>query len=212
MFLLSLFVLGFSMQPNPPKWPSSVHVNPSQSVIDQYYRRLGGNSKCCGVRDANGHFSQERVAFLFESGYHNVKAKVGYYTSVIGVGDATIQGLVTNNGYSSQNGALSNFWRSVENIKIASSVTYAVSQASPMREVTIQGDLRLFDGNGWSSGGFLADSTVTGSIYSGSQQQFFTRNTEFRSYPNGNWNMVFAGCPSAGSSVCGKKTVVSTVP
>ena len=93
--------------------------------------------------------------------------KVGYYTSVIGLGDATIQGLVTNNGYSSHNGALSNFWRSVENIEISSSVTYAVSQASPMRGVTIQGDLRLFEGDGWSSGGFLADSTIHGNIYSG---------------------------------------------
>lgn len=212
MFILCLFALGLSMQPNPPQWPSSVQINPSQSVIDSYYKRLGGNSHCCGVRDANGHFSQERVAFLFDSGYHNVKAKVGYYTSVIGLGDATIQGLVTNNGYSTHNGALSNFWRSVENIEISSSVTYAVSQASPMRGVTIQGDLRLSEGDGWSSGGFLADSTIHGNIYSGSQQQFFTRNTEFRSYPNGNWNMVFAGCPSAGSSTCGKKTVVSTVP
>ena len=35
---------------------------------------------------ARGHFSSERLAFLFKPGRYDVEAKIGYYTSVSGLG------------------------------------------------------------------------------------------------------------------------------
>jgi hypothetical protein len=51
---------------------------------------------------------------------------------------------------------------------------WAVSQAAPMRRVFVDGDLDLYQYNqgyyaGYSSGGFMADSHITGMISSGSQ-------------------------------------------
>lgn len=43
-----------------------------------------------------------------------------------------------------------------------------------MRRTRVVGDITL--GTGFSSGGFLANSEVTGTLYAGSQQQFFFRN------------------------------------
>lgn len=112
-------------------------------------------------------------------------------------------------------GALNNFWRSVENVSIIPTLgslnrrgkgiakdenVWAVSQAAPMRNVHIKGDyaysssgsLRLFD-IGWSSGGYMANSKVDGHIEAGSQQQWFSRNSEWNQWLHGNWNIVDVG-------------------
>ncbi len=73
---------------------------------------------------------------------------------------------------------------------------WAVSQAAPMRRVHVRGNLQLDDG-GWSSGGWLADSTVDGQVRSGSQQQWISRNTSWGSWTGSNWNMVFVGAQNA---------------
>jgi hypothetical protein len=63
------------VQPNPPIWPSSVHVfNPFDKDIGDIIAAL--------TVDLNdrilGHFSQKRVAFLFSPGiYVNESIKVG---------------------------------------------------------------------------------------------------------------------------------------
>lgn len=100
-------------------------------------------------------------------------------------------------------GALANFWRSAENFAITPQdngvMTWAVSQACPLRRAVINGDLNLFQynppytGAGYASGGFMADVTVSGTIISGSQQQFFTRNSAMKEWKTGVWNMVFVG-------------------
>jgi len=92
---------------------------------------------------------------------------------------------------------LDNFWRSAENIATGTTL-WAVSQACPLRRVAIRGDLNLYQYNsgccaGEASGGYLGDSTVTGSVTSGSQQQWFTRNTRVGDWKGGVWNMVFVG-------------------
>ena len=71
-----------------------------------------------------------------------------------------------------------------------------------MRRVHIDGNLNLSDKGGYSSGGYLSDARVTGNIYSGSQQQWFSRNVEMGSWHNGVWNMVFLGCKGAPNSHC----------
>jgi hypothetical protein len=113
-------------------------------------------------------------------------------------------------------GALDNFWRSAENFSVTSSKTWnnhvttlwAVSQAAPLRKVHVTGNLDLYQYNsggfaGYASGGYMADVTVTGGIYSGSQQQFMTRNTQMGQWFNGVWNMVFVGCQGAPATHCG---------
>jgi hypothetical protein len=92
-----------------------------------------------------------------------------------------------------------NFWRGAENLSIAPEggpALWAVSQASPLRRVHIRGDLQL-DDHGWSSGGFLADAVVDGTIRSGTQQQWLTRNSRIGGWVGSNWNMVFVGVAGA---------------
>jgi hypothetical protein len=85
------------------------------------------------------------------------------------------------------NGALCNFWRSAENVKVSNhwkSMTWAVSQASPIRRIVVDGDLHLTD-RGWSSGGYMADMKVSGKILASGQQQYFSRNTDMGSWSGG---------------------------
>lgn len=204
-------------EPNPPAWPSSVLVFNSekdsaseiQAQVDAIFAQNGGPNP-----PFNGQWSSGRYALLFQPGsYSGVTVNVGYYTSVVGLGlqpTDTVIGAVTcqNGDFDYSGGALSNFWRSAENFATkptqiwnngaAPSMMWAVSQACPLRRVDIEGDLSLFQYNygccaGYSSGGFMADMTVAGTVYSGSQQQFFTRNTQLGAWVGGNWNMVFAG-------------------
>jgi hypothetical protein len=168
---------------------------------------------------------------LFQPGNHTLNVNVGYYTSIIGLGkapgDTQISNVISENGsFDYRNGALSNFWRSAENFYTKPSrrlwngkpgMLWAVSQAAPLRRVLIDGDLYLYEYNsgnpsaGYSSGGYMGDCLVSGVIDSGSQQQWFTRNSYMKSWPHGNWNMVFVGCENAPSSHCGKPNPYTTV-
>ena len=206
-------------EPNPPAWPENVKVfdpeDPhTQSVIDSIFKENGGHEP-----PFHGEWSESRYALLFKPGDHNVDVNVGYYTSVIGLGktpqETKIKTVICENGDFTHTdigylGALNNFWRSAENFYTKPSKTWnnrvtmlwAVSQASPLRRVFVDGDLDLFQYNsgdmaGFSSGGFLADSHITGAIHSGSQQQWLTRNTDMNHWEDGAWNMVFVGCNNA---------------
>jgi hypothetical protein len=91
--------------------------------------------------------------------------------------------------------ALSNFWRAAENLTVVptdGANTWAASQAAPLRRVHIRGHLALSE-EGYTSGGFLADSLVDGAVSSGTQQQFFSRNTAWQLWNGGVWNMMFVG-------------------
>jgi hypothetical protein len=140
---------------------------------------------------------------LFKKGTYYLDVKVDYYMQVLGLGDSpddvVIEGAVRSNT-THGNSVLTNFWRSVENLtvipKVNSTMVWGVSQAAPLRRVHIKGNLQLFD-KGYASGGFLADSKIDGTINSGPQQQWFTRNTEFGNWEGGNWNMMFMGVPQA---------------
>jgi hypothetical protein len=191
-------------EPNPPTWPSSVYVfDPSQSsqtqsVVDSVYAKQGGHNP-----PFNGQWSSDRYAFLFKPGSHSVTVNVGFYTSVIGLGTAPTDTNITqvrceNGDFDYTGGALSNFWRSAENFANGGNMLWAVSQASPLRRVYVKGNLDLYQYNsgccaGYASGGWLSDSVVTGTITSGSQQQWITRNTQIGTWNGGVWNMVFVG-------------------
>lgn len=120
---------------------------------------------------------------MFHPGQHNVNVDLGYYVSVHGLGASptdTVLGnlMVLNADNDFTNGALSNFWRSAENVKVTPNgpMIWAVSQAAPLRRTVVEGDLNLFhvspgqQAGGYASGGFMADVQVTGTVTSGSQQ------------------------------------------
>jgi hypothetical protein len=90
---------------------------------------------------------------------------------------------------------------------------WAVSQGTSFRRVHVKGPLSLADG-GFSSGGFVVDSLIDGQVNSGSQQQFFTRNTDWGSWTGGVWNMVFVGDgkPPLGAWPGSPYTVVTKTP
>ena len=166
-------------------------------------------------------FGTQRYAVLFQPGTYGSVADplvftVGYYTSVAGLG-LNPGGVVINGAIDSLNQcsgdsctALVNFWRSVSNLTInvtggtdchANTEFWAVSQASPLRRVHINGNMTLFDycsNPNYSSGGFIADSQFTGgTVINGSQQQFMTRNSDLDGWTNSVWNQVFCGTSGA---------------
>ena len=178
-----------------------------QNTVDNVFNEMETNQ-----------FGTERYALLFKPGKYNTNVNVGFYTSVMGLGktpdDVDITGAVRCEAdwFPGQPGnATQNFWRSVENVAITpkyqsnnvtkaeGDLTWAVSQAAPMRRTHVKGNLSLWDpykddyDNGWASGGFIADTKVDGTISSASQQQFFTRNSDMSSWNGSNWNMVFVG-------------------
>ncbi|SCF44478.1 hypothetical protein GA0074696_6004 [Micromonospora purpureochromogenes] len=167
-----------------------------QSTVDRLF-----------TRQEHNEMGTDRYAVLFKPGRYEVNARLGYYTTVAGLGehpdDVEIHGAVRVVGQPDPNSpagisALTNFWRSAENLAITPtdwSNQWAVSQASPMRRVHVKGILWLEPGNGgYSSGGFIADSKVDGITINGSQQQWLTRDSELGGdWTNGVWNQVFSG-------------------
>ena len=71
---------------------------------------------------------------------------------------------------------------------------WANSQAVSLRRVNFNDGIVLSDGEGWSSGGFMADCKVEKMVSSGSQQQYLFRNNNWGYFENGVWNMVFYRC------------------
>ncbi len=171
--------------------------------------------------DATGQFNGNRYALLFKPGAYTVDVPVGYYMQVLGLGafpdDVTITGRVHSEGHwsggASKYNATQNFWRGLENFAVVPTANvgtlpvsgeaddggvymrWAVSQACPFRRMHVKGDIDLWQGpkDGWSSGGWMSDSKVDGVVNSGSQQQWFARNSEWTTWNGINWNHVFMG-------------------
>jgi hypothetical protein len=172
----------------------TVDMKEIQAVIDTVFARQSA---------PGSEFSTNRYALLFKPGKYNLDVRVEYYMQVLGLGespdDVVINGSVRSNTLD-RGSVLVNFWRSVENLTVVptenDTMVWGVSQAAPLRRVHIKGNLQLFD-KGYASGGFLADSKVDGTISSGPQQQWFTRNTDMGKWIGGNWNMMFVGVNGA---------------
>lgn len=151
----------------------------------------------------NNQFGSQRTAILFKPGTYNVDIPVGFYTSVMGLGampdDVNITNMVHSDPYLDNNNATCNFWRSLENFSVspASSMKWAVSQANPFRRIHVRNrGLLLHANNGWASGGWISDSMIDGTVESGSQQQWISRNAQWGGWIGGAWNMVFVGIPN----------------
>jgi hypothetical protein len=169
-------------------------------------------------------FTDRRVAHLFKPGAYSVHDDVGYYTSVAGLGqnpgDVTINGDVTVDAFneSDQGVALQNFWRSAENLAInpsSGSDRWAVAQAAPFRRIDVHGNLQLYPASfGFASGGYTADTRVSGETASVSQQQWYTRDSQLGSWAGGVWNMVFSGTSGAPANTFPSppETTLATTP
>ncbi len=154
--------------------------------------------------NTEGQFSTNRYQVFFMPGTYSTQAQVGYYEAVAGLGQSpqavSINGYLTANLTDSNGNVTDNFWRSLENMAINSPTTlqWAVSQGADFRRMYINGPLQLTNTNcGFASGGFIADSVITGNVNPCSQQQWYTRNSSMGSWSGFNWNMVFSGVQGA---------------
>ncbi|MFF1820158.1 discoidin domain-containing protein [Kribbella sp. NPDC058245] len=161
-------------------------------------------------------FGTQRYAVVWKPGTYTADVNLGFYTQVAGLGlspdDVNLNGhvrveadwLQQGDNPNNKGNATQNFWRSAENLSVTTPAgqieRWAVSQAAPYRRMHLKGapEVQLWNGgDGWASGGLFADSKIDGRVVSGSQQQWFSRNSEFGSWAGSVWNMVFVGTNGA---------------
>ena len=164
-----------------------------QALLDTLFNRQTGRK---------GEFSENRYAVFLKPGTYDLDIRMDYYMHLAGLGktpdDVVVHGAVRSNT-TMWGSVLCNFWRAVENLSVEpvkDTMVWGVSQAAPLRRVHVKGNLQLFD-IGYASGGFLADSKVDGTVNSGPQQQWLTRNSSMDKWLGSNWNMMFIGVKGA---------------
>jgi hypothetical protein len=235
---LALALSGGAAAATPDLGPNVIVFDPSMPTS-----QIQATVDAIASQQISNQFGTQRYALLFKPGTYGssndpLNFQVGYYTSIAGLGrspgDVVINGsvYVHNQCDGSFCTALNNFWRSLSNLTINvdtpnfgcySGEFWAVSQASPMRRVDVNGFATLMDyctGPSFASGGFIADSRFNGStIVNGSQQQWLVRNSALDGWTNGVWNQVFSGvvgapaeCFPAQASCGGPYTTLRTSP
>ena len=148
----------------------------------------------------HNEFGPQRNAVFFMPGSYSVNVPVGFYTEVIGLGESPdytrIAGNLHADANHEHNNATTTFWRAASGLSIApagGTMQWAVSQAVSLRRTHVRGGLVLHQHHGWASGGWMSDSLVDDNVDSGSQQQWISRNCDWKSWTGSNWNMVFVG-------------------
>lgn len=194
---------------------------------------------------SNGQWIEQHYAFLFMPGnYSKLKSiPVGYYTHVAGLGatanDVIIPAVCLGDGAQ----ALNTFWRLAENFSfvpmtkkdadpddrfaslgvsafVDDYVTWAVSQASPLRRCQVPPGKQLAlatmcpkksptdpeNPACFASGGFSADNVYGGQVVYASQQQWMAVADKFNAanLTVAVWNAVFLGCTNAPVSLAGE--------
>jgi hypothetical protein len=99
---------------------------------------------------------------------------------------------------------------------------WAASQAAPIRRAIINGNVFFQDycaNHNFASGGFIADSQVSGTLFWLGNQQYIVRDSSIggaSGCPNGLWNMVYSGVEGAPAPVftgqCQQNTVLPASP
>jgi len=188
--------------------PGGGSLGPNVIVFDPSMSSASIQSKLDAVfsQQESNQFGTQRYALLFKPGtYSGFNAQIGFYTSIAGLGqnpdDVRINGDITVDAGWFNGNATQNFWRSAENLSVypsAGFTRWAVAQAAPFRRMDVHGDLNLAPaGFGWASGGYIADSRITGTVQPYSQQQWLTRDSQVGGWLNGVWNMTFSGVVGA---------------
>ncbi|MFC4855661.1 discoidin domain-containing protein [Actinophytocola glycyrrhizae] len=218
----------------PPTDPRNPNLGPNTFVFDPSTPQSTIQSRLntIAAQMRTNQFGTQRYAVLFKPGSYNADVDLRFYTHVAGLGllpdQVNINGHVRVEADWLQQGdnpdnlgnATQNFWRAAENMSVTlpsgQIERWAVSQAAPYRRMHLRGQVQLWNGgDGWASGGLIADSRIDGVAVSGSQQQFFTRNSDLRGGWNGSvWNMVFTGTTGAPAQQFPNPshTVVDTTP
>ncbi len=216
----SLSALSADVNLPRPKDAATPDFGPNVLIFDPSMTNIQEQMNAVIARQQRAQFGTNRYAYLFKPGKYELDVQIAYYMHLMGLGrspdDVQITGAVRSR---SPRGALVNFWRTVENFSVVPTIdtnnvnTWAVSQAATMRRAHIKGNLNLWE-NGGSSGGYLADSKVDGTVTSGSQQQWFSRNDEWGRWNGGIWSMVFVGTinPPTGQWPARPYTVVEKTP
>ncbi len=203
---------GGDLGPNVIVYDPSMSSTSIQASLDKVFATQEKNQ-----------FGTQRYALLFKPGsYSNLNAQLGFYTSIAGLGqnpdDVQLHGDITvDAGWNAGNATL-NFWRSAQNLSIypvSGTDRWAVAQAAPLRRMDVHGGMTLASPNcGWASGGYIADSRISGTVGPCSQQQWFTRDSQVGGWNGGVWNMVFSGVVGAPANSFPKPpyTVVARSP
>jgi hypothetical protein len=193
-----------------------------------------------------GTYGSAADPLVFQVGYYTQVAGLGFMPqdTVINGAIDVFNNLCTP-GTSDCNSDV-NFWRSLSNLTLnvdlpSSPPAYAppvqdpfgagcansgefwsVSQAAPLRRTIINGSVIFQDycaNNNFASGGFIADSQVSGNLDFFGNQQFMVRNSQIgraAGCPQGLWNMVYSGVEGAPSPVftgtCQQNTVLAASP
>jgi len=180
-------------------------------------------SATLNILNQETQFSTNRYAVLFMPGTDGIPgdygtssnpltAQVGFYEQISGLGESPDDVQITGGFYADQlidGNMTQNFWRSQENMGISPSggltpgvLDWGVSQGASLRRMDIAGGLTLTNSQAIgsvnacaeSSGGFIADTNVSGLVNACSQQQWYTRNSDLAGGFSGNvWNFVFSG-------------------
>ncbi|MFC6023357.1 discoidin domain-containing protein [Plantactinospora solaniradicis] len=223
---------GDPVEPTDPRNPN---LGPNTFVFDPSTPTSTIQSRLNTIftQQETAQFAPNRYAVLFKPGNYTADVNLGFFTQVAGLGfspdDVNLNGHVRAEAFWMGGNATQNFWRSAENLSVTlpAGVTverWAVSQAAPYRRMHLRGaqnQIQLWNGgDGWSSGGLMADTKIDGTVVSGSQQQWFSRNSEFGQWNGSVWNMVFTGVtgapppnfPNPSHTVVGQTPVVREKP
>ncbi|MFI7374341.1 discoidin domain-containing protein [Actinoplanes sp. NPDC049668] len=203
---------GTTTPPVEPTDPRNPNFGPNVNVFDPSTPAATIQNRFNQLFTAQetNQFGPERYAVLFKPGNYTADVNLGFFTQVSGLGlspdDVNLNGHVRVEANWMNGNATQNFWRVAENLSVTLPAgttveRYAVSQAAPYRRMHLRGagnQIQLWNGgDGWSSGGLMADTKVDGAVVSGSQQQWYSRNSEFGSWAGSVWNMVFQGVQGA---------------
>jgi hypothetical protein len=204
------------------------------------------NSQRYAVFFEPGTYGSAADPLVFQVGYYTQVAGLGAMpqdTVINGVIDV-LNNLCTPGTVNCN--ADDNFWRSLSNLTLnvhlpATPPAYApppadpfgpgcvntndfwaASQAAPIRRAIINGNVFFQDycaNNNFASGGFIADSQVSGTLFWLGNQQYIVRDSSIggaSGCPNGLWNMVYSGVQGAPAPVftgqCQQNTVLSASP
>jgi hypothetical protein len=193
-----------------------------------------------------GTYGSAADPLVFQVGYYTEVAGLGYMPQDTVVdGAIDVFNYLCSNGNTDCNSDV-NFWRSLSNLTLNvdlpssppdyqppiqesggpsctnSAEMWSVSQAAPIRRAIINGNVVFQDycaSDDYASGGFIADSDITGDLDFYGNQQYMVRNSEIggaNGCPNGLWNMVYSGVEGAPSPVftgsCQQNTVLPSSP
>jgi hypothetical protein len=193
-----------------------------------------------------GTYGSASDPLVFQVGYYTEVAGLGFMpqNTVVNGAIDVFNNLCTA-GTSNCNSD-DNFWRSLSNLTLNvdlpsstpdyapavvdaygagcanSEESWSVSQAAPIRRAIINGSVVFQDycaADDYASGGFIADSKVSGDLDFYGNQQYLVRNSAIggaNGCPNGLWNMVYSGVTGAPSPAfsgqCQQNTVVASSP